>query len=118
MGGGGENSTSWPQRIFGRVLNGFPGVWFPTHLGAILQVPWPNYYGLRKLLYHSIEQHLEGAEEVISDDKYVGMGRKNIWVSGTLSKAVVQVVIIFREEMWLMFSHIGRSLVGFHNMVS
>ena len=38
--------------------------------------------------------------------------------SGIFFKAVVQAVLIFRSEMWVMTPHMGRSLGGFKHSVS
>ena len=47
----------------------------PPQLGAIVQVPWTNSYGLGKLLDRGGEKPAEGTEELVSADKYLGTGR-------------------------------------------
>ena len=55
----------------------FQGVWPPTQISAIVQVPWPNSYSLGQLLARDGEKPEEGMEEVGLDDKYLGTGRIN-----------------------------------------
>ena len=42
----------------------------------------------------------------------------DVRMPGTSYKAVVQVVLIFRSEMWLLTPHMGQTLVGFQYRVA
>ena len=61
-GGGTEAAQAGFRGAAGYQRTGFPGVWAPIHLGATLQVSWPNCYGLGRWLCCGGEKPSEGAE--------------------------------------------------------
>ena len=49
--------------------------------------------------------------------RILGRERDNPWVLGVFSKAVVQSLLLFRLETWVMTPHMGRDMVGFKHRV-
>ena len=50
--------------------------------------------------------------------RMLGMEGANVWVTVTLFKAMDQASILFGFKMWVMTSHMGRSLGGGHNRLA
>ena len=61
-GGGTEVAQNGSRGDAGEHLTEFQGIWPPTQLSAIVQLTWPNYYGLGQLLACGGEKPVEVTE--------------------------------------------------------
>ena len=85
---------------------------------TIIILYYVPYYGLVQLLVHGSDQLYEGTEDVGFGDNALGWEGENMRVSGKIFKVVVQTVLIFGLEMWVISPRMRRSLVGFQHRVS
>ena len=58
-----------------------------------------------------------GAEEVGMTDAVLGREVADAWTPGMFYNAVLQPVLLYGSEIWVMLPRIGRTLVGFHHRV-
>ena len=59
----------------------------------------------------------EGEDDLVAADEDLGTGVSNLRVSGIFFKAVVQAVLIFSSETWIMTPFMERYLGSFQHRV-
>ena len=93
----------------------FLGVWDTADGGAIIQVLGMHYIVHRKLLASGGVEYATGTGKVVVDGKYLGRERADKRKSGKVYVVMVQLVLLFGLDMWVVNPRLDKALAGFHH---
>ena len=103
-----KESAEWDFRAYGRPLTLAPSSKYLVQILTASDDDWP-----------AVVKNLRKEKKKWAQlTRILGWEGSNMRVLGTYPKAVVQAVLLFGSEMWVMTPRMRRALGGFQNMVA